>query len=159
MVSVMWFRRDLRLMDNKALYHALNNSEQLILIFQINPDQFICNSYNHRAFFSSLRHFKEQVDTYAHLQVFWGDPLISFRKLKNKLPEWNSIYFNSDETGYGSIRDQQVQQFFDEEQIKSFIYQDAYLQGSQEIKKITMIIIKYSLRIIKNGLKEKKKVL
>lgn len=135
MVSVMWFRRDFRLMDNKALYHALNNSEQLILIFQINPDQFICNSYNHRAFFSSLRHFKEQVDTYAHLQVFWGDPLISFRKLKNKLPEWNSIYFNSDETGYGSMRDQQVQQFFDEEQIKSFIYQDAYLHGSQEIKK------------------------
>ncbi|KAA7192752.1 deoxyribodipyrimidine photo-lyase, partial [Salmonella enterica subsp. enterica serovar Montevideo] len=103
MVSVMWFRRDFRLIDNKALYHALNNSEQLILIFQINPEQFICNSYNHRAFFSSLRHFKEQVDTYAHLQVFWGDPLISFRKLKNKLPEWNSIYFNSDETGYGNI--------------------------------------------------------
>lgn len=53
MKTVMWFRRDLRLQDNKALYHALKNvdSKELILIFQVNPQQFIKDSPNHDAFF------------------------------------------------------------------------------------------------------------
>lgn len=48
MKTVMWFRRDLRLKDNKALYHALKNvdSKELILIFQVNPQQFIKDSPN-----------------------------------------------------------------------------------------------------------------
>lgn len=39
MKRVMWFRRDLRLQDNKALAHALQNSaaDELILLFQMNP--------------------------------------------------------------------------------------------------------------------------
>ena len=43
MKRVMWFRRDLRLQDNKALAHALQNSaaDELILLFQMNPQQFI----------------------------------------------------------------------------------------------------------------------
>ena len=48
----MWFRRDLRLQDNKALAHALQNSaaDELILLFQMNPQQFIQESANHNAF-------------------------------------------------------------------------------------------------------------
>lgn len=55
MKTVMWFRRDLRLKDNKALYHALKNvdSKELILIFQVNPQQFIKDSPNHNAFFQA----------------------------------------------------------------------------------------------------------
>lgn len=55
MKTVMWFRRDLRLQDNKALYHALKNvdSKELILIFQVNPQQFIKDSPNHDAFFQA----------------------------------------------------------------------------------------------------------
>lgn len=52
MKRVMWFRRDLRLQDNKALAHALQNSaaDELILLFQMNPQQFIQESANHNAF-------------------------------------------------------------------------------------------------------------
>lgn len=55
MKTVMWFRRDLRLKDNKALYHALKNvdSKELILIFQVNPQQFIKDGPNHNAFFQA----------------------------------------------------------------------------------------------------------
>ena len=31
MTSVMWFRRDLRIEDNTALKHALDNSDSLVL--------------------------------------------------------------------------------------------------------------------------------
>lgn len=61
----MWFRRDLRLQDNKALAHALQNSaaDELILLFQMNPQQFIQESANHNAFFASLASFKERIDS------------------------------------------------------------------------------------------------
>lgn len=51
MTSVMWFRKDLRLSDNKALAKACEESEELILFFQLNPEQFIEGSPNHQAFF------------------------------------------------------------------------------------------------------------
>ncbi len=49
MTSVMWFRRDLRVNDNKALYHACKEND-LLLLFQVNPAQFITGSPSHQAF-------------------------------------------------------------------------------------------------------------
>lgn len=53
MKTVMWFRRDLRIQDNKALYHAiqdLTDTDELVLLFQVNPNQFLEDSKNHQAF-------------------------------------------------------------------------------------------------------------
>ena len=133
----MWFRRDLRLQDNKALAHALQNSaaDELILLFQMNPQQFIQESANHNAFFASLASFKERIDQEAHLQIMVGEPLDLFSRLKRKLPDWQAIYFNEDTCGFGAKRDQQAMRFFEENNIQSFSFQDAYLHGSEEIKK------------------------
>lgn len=137
MKTVMWFRRDLRLHDNKALYHALKNvdSKELILIFQVNPQQFIKGSPNHDAFFSSVASFKRKVEKESHLQIMFGDPLDSFTRLKEKIPEWTSIYFNEDTCGYGAFRDQQAISFFEKNKIEYSIFQDAYLHGYNEIRK------------------------
>ncbi|CAG4700530.1 MULTISPECIES: cryptochrome/photolyase family protein [Enterococcus] len=137
MKRVMWFRRDLRLQDNKALAHALQNSaaDELILLFQMNPQQFIQESANHNAFFASLASFKERIDQEAHLQIMVGEPLGLFSRLKRKLPDWQAIYFNEDTCGFGAKRDQQAMRFFEENNIQSFSFQDAYLHGSEEIKK------------------------
>lgn len=137
MKRVMWFRRDLRLQDNKALAHALQNSaaDELILLFQMNPQQFIQESANHNAFFASLASFKERIDQEAHLQIMVGEPLDLFSRLKRKLPDWQAIYFNEDTCGFGAKRDQQAMRFFEENNIQSFSFQDAYLHGSEEIKK------------------------
>lgn len=135
MISVMWFRKDLRLTDNKALYHALKDSQQIILLFQVNPAQFIPDSYNQHAFFTSVAHFKKQVDSQAHLHILMGDPLDSFRRLKKQVPSWDKIFWNEDETGYGFVRDQQMKAFFEEENIQTYCFQDAYLHGAKEVQK------------------------
>lgn len=78
MQTVMWFRRDLRIQDNKALYHAfqdLTDEDELILLFQVNPAQFLEDSHNHHAFFASLAYFKEKIDEKAQLQVQYGEPI------------------------------------------------------------------------------------
>lgn len=137
MKTVMWFRRDLRIQDNKALYYACENlgSDELVLLFQVNPEQFIEDSPNHRAFFSSLQHFKESIDKEAHLQIQYGEPVALFEALKKELPDWHKIYFNEDTSGYGALRDQEAVKFFHENEIESYAYQDAYLHGAKEIKK------------------------
>lgn len=74
MTSVMWFRRDLRVNDNKALYHACKE-EDLILLFQVNPEQFIKGSPSHQAFFASVAHFQQELNRNTHLQIMFGEPI------------------------------------------------------------------------------------
>ena len=37
-ISIFWFRRDLRLHDNKALFHALQSEEKILPIFIFDID-------------------------------------------------------------------------------------------------------------------------
>lgn len=64
----------------------------------------------------------------------FGDPLDSFIRLKEKLPEWTSIYFNEDTCGYGAFRNQQAISFFEKNKIEYSNFQDAYLHGYNEIR-------------------------
>lgn len=110
MTSVMWFRRDLRVSDNKALYHACKEDD-LLLLFQVNPAQFITGSPSHQAFFASVAHFKQEVDKTALLQIMFGEPVGCLKQLKETLPSWDKVYFNRDETGYGAERDEAAKTF------------------------------------------------
>ncbi|AHI55103.1 cryptochrome/photolyase family protein [Listeria ivanovii] len=135
MTSIIWFRRDLRLNDNKALYEACKDKDDLILLFQVNPEQFIKGSPNHQAFFSSVAHFKQKLDKLAHLQIMFGEPISLFKKLKEQVPSWDKVYFNRDETGNGSKRDEAACQFFTEEGINIHAFYDTYLHHADEVKK------------------------
>ncbi|MBC1968485.1 cryptochrome/photolyase family protein [Listeria marthii] len=134
MTSVMWFRRDLRVSDNKALYHA-SKEDDLILLFQVNPAQFITGSPSHQAFFASVAHFQQELAKTARLQIMFGDPMECLQQLKEAVPTWNKVFFNRDETGYGASRDAAAQQFFDERQIEVHAFHDSYLHSAEEVKK------------------------
>lgn len=135
MTSVMWFRRDLRLNDNKALYQACKDKDDLILLFQVNPEQFIKGSPSHQAFFSSVAYFKQKLDKTAHLQIMFGEPISLLEKLKEKIPAWDKVYFNRDETGYGAKRDEAALRFFTKAEIEIFACHDAYLHHANDVKK------------------------
>lgn len=135
MVSVMWFRRDLRLEDNIALSQAFEQSEKLILLFQVNPDQFLKDSMNHAAFFASVQHFKEVIHKRGmYLQILYGDVEESFNALKEKVPDWTEVYFNQDEKGYGKARDDKMRAFFKKNDIQVHSYMDHYLHSAYEIQ-------------------------
>ncbi|MBF2502355.1 cryptochrome/photolyase family protein [Listeria marthii] len=134
MTSVMWFRRDLRVSDNKALYHA-SKEDDLILLFQVNPAQFITGSPSHQAFFASVAHFQQELAKTARLQIMFGDPMECLQQLKEAVPTWDKVFFNRDETGYGASRDAAAQQLFDERQIEVHAFHDSYLHSAEEVKK------------------------
>lgn len=133
----MWFRRDLRLEDNMALSKAMNDSKKLILVFQMNPNQFLENSYNQSAFFASVKHFQKTINNFAHLQILYGEVEESFKKLKQIVPDWNDVYYNIDENGFGNDRDQSINKFFNENKIQIHIFHDHYLHSATEIKNNT----------------------
>lgn len=132
--AVMWFRRDLRLNDNQALAKACTYEGPLILLFHVQPEQFIAESYNHQAFFSSVRQFQKRVNKEHHLQVLYGDLKEAFLRLKQEVPDWDQIYFNQDDTGVGALRDQHVLPLLEELGIRVERYNDHYLHGAYEIK-------------------------
>ncbi|EAD5869745.1 deoxyribodipyrimidine photo-lyase [Listeria innocua] len=134
MTSVMWFRRDLRVNDNKALYHACKE-EDLILLFQVNPEQFIKGSPSHQAFFASVAHFQQELNRNTHLQIMFGEPIELLKQLKEKIPTWDKVFFNRDETGYGASRDEAARALFADKEITVHSYHDSYLHSAEEVKK------------------------
>ncbi|MBP2098210.1 cryptochrome/photolyase family protein [Enterococcus rivorum] len=156
MTSIMWFRRDLRLEDNQALAHALNNSEKLILLFQVNPKQFLENSINQQAFFASVAHFRKKVNQKLHLQILYGEPLDCFNRIKKEIPNWNHIYFNRDECGFGFTRDEAAKIFFRQNEIAVHDFLDAHLHSAQEIKTLSNDFYKVFTPYYRNWLQRPK---
>ncbi|MFD2308487.1 cryptochrome/photolyase family protein [Enterococcus termitis] len=138
---VMWFRKDLRLDDNTAFSHLLKQSketDEVMCIFQLNPSQFIKKSYNHDAFFLSVQTFyKELRKRQIPLHFLYGDPEENFTALKETFDDWDAVYFNKDERGFGRVRDQKLADFFEQHQIQIHAYQDSHLHGVEEITKPT----------------------
>lgn len=135
LVSVMWFRRDLRLQDNVALYYALKESEKIVFLFHVNPEQFLEEkSMNQAAFFKSVEKFRNELHKEEiTLQILYGEIEDCFGKLKQTVNEWTDVYFNRDEKGFGLKRDQEMSKFFKKHEVNIHSYIDHHIHGAHEI--------------------------
>ncbi len=115
-VTIFWFRRDLRLHDNKGLYYALRSSENVLPLFILDND--ILNKLpaaDHRVDF--ILHVLGEMDQALRelgsgLLVKQGRPLAVFKELLENY-RIESVFCNSDHEPYGNERDQQVRLFLD----------------------------------------------
>ncbi len=135
MVSVVWFRRDLRMTDHKALAKAIAARQPILCFFHLNEKQLSGSpTPNQSAFLASLMHFQEELKKKnIELHLVYGELLPSLEKLYCDLPDWTDVYFNYDESGFGRKRDQAAATFFREKGIAIHAYQEHYLHGSQEV--------------------------
>lgn len=136
MVSVMWFRRDLRLEDNVALKQAFQESDSLLLLFHVNPEQFLGeDSLNQAAFFKSVENLRKECKRKkARLHILYGDLEESFSKLKKEFPQWSDVYINRDEKGFGLERDKKASVVFKQLGVKAHGYFDHHIHSAREIK-------------------------
>lgn len=136
MVADMWFRRDLRVEDNTALKQALEESDSLILLFQVNPEQFLKEtSKNEAAFFKSVETFRKTLENRGvTLHLAFGDLTDCFTRLKKKFPEWTDLYVNRDENGYGLKRDILADSILYDLGIRTHAFHDHYLHSAHEVK-------------------------
>ena len=112
--TIHWFRRDLRIKDNTALYHALsqNNNVQCIFIFDENIiDELPKNDHRISFIYDSLSKLNNELNKYgSRLKIYKGKPIDIFKKIITKY-DIDYIYFNKDYEPYAISRDNQIKEF------------------------------------------------
>lgn len=110
-MTIFWFRRDLRLHDNAALFHALNSSEEVLPIF-IFDTSILEQLPKDDARVSFIHESLEDIQTKLNqigksLAVFKGIPDEIFKNLISE-NEIETVYTNHDYEPYARKRDKEI---------------------------------------------------
>jgi len=102
MRNIMWFRRDLRLGDNPALLAAIENSDEIVPLFILDP-KLIKQAGNKRLAYlaNSLRSLDESLG--GKLHVVAGDQVEVLKSYKAA-----EVHISKEYEPYGAARDQRV---------------------------------------------------
>ena len=135
--SLIWLRRDLRLYDNAALFHALKNSNQVyvVFIFDTHILNKLKNKQDRRIEFihSSLSEIKEGLNRQdSDLIVEKGEPESLIPKLITKY-KCDSLYINRDYEKYAQDRDNLIIKLLAKNQINTYTFKDQVLFEKAEI--------------------------
>jgi deoxyribodipyrimidine photo-lyase len=138
-ICIFWFRRDLRLDDNAALYHALRQSQPVLPVFIFDKnilDQLENNQDRRVAFIhASLLDLQEQLLAMGStLQVFHDTPLNAFSQLLKHYPI-ASVYTNHDYELYAKDRDEAVRILLKEHSIPLHTFKDQVIFEKNEVVK------------------------
>lgn len=138
-ISIHWFRRDLRLDDNAALYRALKERHkvQCLFIFDKNILDKIEDKSDRRVTFiyQQLELLQEQLSQLgATLIVKYGNP---YEVWENLLKEYSIdlVFANHDYEPYGMERDAYLLNFFHQHNIQFNTYKDAVVFEKGEVQK------------------------
>lgn len=132
---LMWFRRDLRLRDNIALFEAAQNAAPVVPVFVLDPNILKSdNTYSPRLKFllHALHALDEHLQKYnTRLLVRYGDPLTELPKLVDELNA-TAVFLNRDYTPYAKKRDAALT---DRLRIPVHCFDDAVLHAPGEVLK------------------------
>lgn len=138
-IAICWLRRDLRLFDNAALYHALNSGLPVQVIFVFDPDilNTLSDKRDRRVSFihGELNKINAQLSKYnASLLVLHDLPKNAFQNLLSEYTV-REVYTNNDYEPYARRRDKEVKDFLDENDVKFRTYKDQVIFEKFEIVK------------------------
>ena len=138
-VALFWMRRDLRLHDNAALYHALRSgyAVQPIFIFDRNILDELTDRSDRRVEFihRHLEKIQEQLEGMgASLDVRYGKPGDIFPELLKEY-EVKAVYTNRDYEPYARERDQAMQNYFTEKGVSYLDFKDQVIFEKNEVLK------------------------
>jgi len=137
-ISIFWFRRDLRLIDNTALFHALNSELPVLPIFIFDTSilsQLPSNDARVGFIHNLLDQMQQQLSKSGKsLAVFYGDPVSIFQKLihENKIA---TVYTNHDYEPSARKRDTAVYNLLKENDIAFKTAKDQVIFEKSEVVK------------------------
>jgi deoxyribodipyrimidine photo-lyase len=108
-LSIFWFRRDLRLEDNRGLYHALQSGNPVLPVF-IFDTEILCRleeKSDRRVTFitAALAELNSKlIAAGSSLEIYHSTPAEAFRKITGEY-EIKAVYTNSDYEPYATRRD------------------------------------------------------
>lgn len=138
-INICWLRRDLRLTDNTALYHALKGAEKVLLIFIFDNTILnkIADKIDKRVAFihEALQDIDLTLQEHgSSLLVLHDNPLEAFEKIIEQF-DVKSIFANHDYEPYAKSRDEQIKDFADAHQITFNTYKDQVIFEKSEVMK------------------------
>jgi deoxyribodipyrimidine photo-lyase len=104
--AIMWFRRDLRLSDHPALLAAIENSDEIVPVFILDPKQNTKSGGKRLAYMiNSIRALDESLGNNLH--VYRADQV---EVLKELMARYNAteVHISKEYEPYGAARDERV---------------------------------------------------
>ncbi|MEO8766117.1 MAG: deoxyribodipyrimidine photo-lyase [Ginsengibacter sp.] len=138
-VNIFWFRRDLRMHDNSALYHALKSNIPVlpVFIFDANILDKLEEKKDARVEFimEVLLGIQKELAHYdSSLEVFYGTPEHTFQQLV-KSYDVQTVFANHDYEPYALERDDAIKNFLDKKNIPFKTYKDQVIFEKDEVLK------------------------
>jgi len=137
-ISIFWFRRDLRLHDNKALFHALQSEEKIlpIFIFDIDILKKIPKDDARISFiYSELKAMNMHLESFGtEIKMFHGNPKDVFRSLMKNYTIVK-VFTNHDYEPYAIKRDLDIKEVVSSSKIDFQTYKDQVIFERNEITK------------------------
>ena len=143
-LSIHWFRRDLRLHDNAALYHALKSGLHVLPIFIFDRnildeliDKDVELTADKRLIFihQEITRLKSELNKLGSvLMVFYGKPFDVWKDIiKNYSVK--KVFTNRDYEPYANERDNEIHLFFKAHSIEFNTYKDQVIFEKDEVLK------------------------
>ena len=105
-VSVLWFRRDLRVSDHPALLAALDSGTSVLPVFVLDPRLLETGQPRSRRLITSLRALADSLD--GHLVVRTGNPVDVIPQIAREVGA-ESVHVTRETTPFGRTRDATVE--------------------------------------------------
>ena len=157
-ISIFWFRRDIRIEDNHALFRALNSGKKVmcIFIFDTRILSKLRNKDDKRVgfIFEALNKVDEVLKNYgSSIQRFYGEVPEVFQQLIREYAI-ESVYTNHDYEPYALNRDQIIAEFLESKNIAFHSFKDQVIFEKNEVVKDDgkpyTVFTPYSVRWKKN---------
>ncbi len=138
-ISIIWFRRDLRLDDNAALYYALKSGDDVVPIFIF--DKNILDDLEEKKdrrvefIYNTLQDMQADLKKRkSSLEVYYGTPEEVYEKLIQKYTI-KTVFANEDYEQYAIDRDNTINNILHQQNGELKLYKDQVIFAKNEIKK------------------------
>jgi deoxyribodipyrimidine photo-lyase len=138
-VAIIWFRRDLRLKDNAALYHAFRSGLPVVPVFIF--DTVILDQLEDKIdrrvefIYKALEGIQEELLlTDSTLDVRYGEPVAVFRQLLETYSV-KQVFTNHDYEAYAIHRDREIANLLELKGIAFNTYKDQVIFEKEEVLK------------------------
>jgi deoxyribodipyrimidine photo-lyase len=137
-VTLFWFRRDLRIEDNTALFNALNTKDNVLPIFIFDTeiiDELDKDDSRITFIYSLLKEINDTLKKFnSSILIEKGNPIEVFSKLIKQF-HIESVYTNRDYEPYASIRDKDIEGLLKSHDIEFNTFKDHVIFETNEIVK------------------------
>jgi deoxyribodipyrimidine photo-lyase len=138
-VNIFWFRRDLRLHDNAALYHALKGNYPVVPLFIF--DKIILNQLEENEdkrvefILDTLVELQETLEKkQSSLETYYGTPEDVFKNLTREY-DIQTVFANHDYEVYAIERDELIKNFLLKKNIEFKTHKDQVIFEKDEVLK------------------------